>query len=157
MNADFLKELRDIHYSEPPGFWPPAWGYFVVSAIAILLIGLAVFVYLRYRKRWRLKRELLSELKKIEHRFLQCNDQARLQADADGLLRRLVFHVGKKDIGHSNNFDSLVPLLSKYFPDGTRTEEMVSLIVKQRYQKNPDIDGNLLISIMREQIKRCRI
>ena len=64
MNVDpgFAARLRDVHPPEAPPWWPPAPGWWIALALALLLAAIAVH---HLRPRWRrylLRRRLLAGL-----------------------------------------------------------------------------------------------
>lgn len=78
-----LTELRDIHLPEPVSWWPPAPGWWVVAALASLLVGLLYLGYRRHRRnRWR--RSALAALARLSEAMPET-----LPADLSVLLRRV--------------------------------------------------------------------
>ena len=77
--------LRDIHLPAPAAWWPPAPGWWLLSAIAVLvpLLGLLWFAQ---RRRTALRRAALGELAGLQ---ALAADPARYAAAASLLLRRV--------------------------------------------------------------------
>lgn len=63
---DPLAQLKDIHLPEPVGWWPLAWGWWLLIALTLLGLGALLWKgYLR-RRRQRYRREALTLL---EHAY----------------------------------------------------------------------------------------
>jgi hypothetical protein len=81
--------LRDIHAAPPPGFWPPAPGWWA----AVLVVGIALFlgarVLLRYYRNGRRRRAALDALSEIHRAFGKDGDKGRLAAHLSILLRQI--------------------------------------------------------------------
>ncbi len=80
--------LRDIHLPAEPAWWPPAPGWWLLVALAILVLVLA-FRGARRRlgeRRWR--HRIVAELDPIVARHARGRDDVRLAADLSNLLRR---------------------------------------------------------------------
>lgn len=80
--------LRDIHLPADPSWWPPAPGWWLLAALALLAAGFAVtraWHGLRER-RWR--RALLAEVDAIAARHAGTPDPLRLAGELSQLLRR---------------------------------------------------------------------
>lgn len=62
---NLLSQLRDIHGAAGPGWWPPAWGWWVLA----VLVAAVVVMALRYGyRRWLImcrRRRLMAALKTI--------------------------------------------------------------------------------------------
>ncbi len=78
--------LRDIHLPEPVGWWPPAPGWW--GLLALVLAGAAAWAWLAWRRRTRVRRAALAELRRIERDYAADGDVARLARDLSTLMRR---------------------------------------------------------------------
>lgn len=84
---DPLAALRDIHVPEGIETWPPAPGWWMLAALAlILLAGTAVWFYRRWRQN-RYRREALGELKRIFEAY--GNDPQAYLLEYATLLKRV--------------------------------------------------------------------
>ena len=89
MNSMLPLELRDIHDAPPPGFWPPAPGWWIIALLAILaLTALSRRLFQRYY-RWRRQRMALVILADIYQAFVQDKNASRFAAEVSILMRRL--------------------------------------------------------------------
>lgn len=51
-----LEQLKDIHPPAPIGFWPPAYGWWILLALGLAAIGYLIYIgYCRYKKRQQRK------------------------------------------------------------------------------------------------------
>lgn len=62
---DPLSQLRDIHLPDPAGFWPPAPGWWVLFALALIALAALVVWQLRRYLRQRWKKPALTELQRL--------------------------------------------------------------------------------------------
>ena len=85
MQQDPLIELKDIHWPDPLGFWPLAFGYYVVLLLIILLSILAIY-FIWGRRNRHVKKALWQEFLLIEQQYAQERDVAILQASISALL-----------------------------------------------------------------------
>lgn len=63
--ADPLAQLRDIHMPEAVSWWPPAIGWWIVIASAILAVGLLFYFTRKYILKNRYKKIALQKLTTI--------------------------------------------------------------------------------------------
>ncbi len=152
---ELMVQLKDIHLASPPLWWPPAFGYYLAVFAALIIIALGVLVY-RHLRRARMSKTLLRELIAIEEEFSATKDSAKLQASLSALFRRLAFSVDET-LSRAIDLDETLPTLSRISPDENRMHVIIDLLKVDRYRKHPAVDGALLISLAREQLKRCRI
>lgn len=72
MNADaspLLDQLRDIHAAASPGLWPPAPGWWVLAALALVLLVLIARFGLQRLADRRRRRRLLKALDALNAEF----------------------------------------------------------------------------------------
>ena len=62
MNPDPLAQLRDIHLPEAVGPWPPAPGWWLLTALVLLAVGWALWRLYRHRRSQRYRRQALARL-----------------------------------------------------------------------------------------------
>lgn len=152
---EILSQLRDIHEAKPPSWWPPAPGYYLLVLLFLLALLLGLFI-IRLRKRWRLKKAILRELKSIEDQFYAHQDISSLQGSLSALFRRLAL-LKMSGVDGRLDLDEMALILVRIMPNQERTLSIIELLKRDRFHKAPQIDGALLLSLSREQIKRCRI
>lgn len=155
MQQDPLSQLRDIHWPDPIGFWPLAFGYYVVLLLLIMLSCLVIY-FLWGKKNRQVKKALWQEFLHIEQQYAQERDVAMLQASISALLKRMVFFKHGDKFKKSSDLLAMSEALKNMMP-AKKTTELLELLAKDRFYKAPSIDGNLLLNLAREQIKRCRI
>lgn len=157
VNQEILKELRDIHWPEPPAIWPFAFGYYVVLALLILAALATIYFFLWGRTRQKLRKAIMGELNLMETAFVSDGDTARLQTAIGALLRRMVFLRNPDDLSRASDLDQMAPTLMKILPNAKKTTQLIEYLKRDRFKRSPSIDGVLLVNLVREQIKRCRI
>ncbi len=65
---DPLSQLRDIHLPATGGFWPPAPGWWLLTVLVLVALGLVVAALLRRRRRNRWRRLAIDALADLEQR-----------------------------------------------------------------------------------------
>ena len=86
--------LRDIHSVPAPGWWPPAWGWWLLMGLALLALIFAGYKGWLWLKRRRHQARLLLEVDQIVNQWHADRHDARAIAALSVLLRRLVVHAG---------------------------------------------------------------
>ena len=87
MQATQQLPLKDIHLPDAVSWWPPALGYWLLLALIILIVAGVYSIYL-IRRRNRVKKSALAELKIIRQHYLQQPDDKTLVNSLSVLLRR---------------------------------------------------------------------
>lgn len=77
-------QLRNLHLPEPPGFWPPAPGWWLVAGVLLLVLALCWFL-LKRQGRLRYRRAALRQLSELEQQNLA---DGELLGTLSSLLRR---------------------------------------------------------------------
>lgn len=61
-----LDQLRDIHTPPAPAFWPPAPGWWFLTALGLTALMAALWLGWRYRRRNRYRRQALQALQALQ-------------------------------------------------------------------------------------------
>ena len=88
--ADPLAALRAIHGPQPPDWWPPAPGWWLLAGVLLVLVMVAIG---RLRRRWRTSapwRAAARELDDLWRRYRDDGDQSAYLRELSVLLRRVV-------------------------------------------------------------------
>ncbi|PJK15205.1 hypothetical protein CO613_02265 [Lysobacteraceae bacterium NML07-0707] len=137
-------ELRDIHQSVAPGFWPPAVGWWWLAAAIGLLMGL---LWWRARRRRRYRQALLQL---FDETLARAADNPAKVAAISGLLRRAARR-------HGNAADTLegeawLALLNQDLADAPFTGELAALLQQGGFR--PEVDAQQLQAL--QQVAKRR-
>ena len=129
--ADPLSQLRDLHLPEPPGWWPPAPGWYLLLFALLILIAGGAWLWHRGRAQRQLRRAVRAELSGLERQIGQ-GDDAEYLAHSSALLRRLAVQLhGQRCAGlHGAAWRDY---LCAAAPAGIDAE-LLQLLSEQRYQ-----------------------
>jgi hypothetical protein len=84
-----LQKLADIFVPRPVSWMPQTWGWGVLAAVALALLGWAIAHSLRRYAANRYRREGLSELDRMEARLADEDERAKALAALPELLKRV--------------------------------------------------------------------
>jgi hypothetical protein len=121
-----------------------------------MIMGGLLWYLIRLKRLRRIRQSILDELRDIEAQFLAHKEVSHLQASLSALFRRLAF-LKMNELARDVDLPDLLPVLFKILPHREKTLAIVELLSKDRYQKDPKVDGSLLMRLSYEQVKRCRI
>jgi hypothetical protein len=94
---DPLQQLRDLHLPAPPGYWPPAPGWWVLATLAAALAAIVVVRIYRAHRRRRPFRIAERGLDTLLVATRQHELGARAFADAvNALLKRALIHGARR-------------------------------------------------------------
>lgn len=82
-------QLRDIHLPAPPGFWPPAPGWWLLAALVLVCVLAAMWKLRQLQRRRRRHRAVLADLQRVRADWLRHGDAQRYAADVSAFLRRV--------------------------------------------------------------------
>lgn len=89
---DPLQELRDVHLPDPISWWPPAFGWWMILVVLVMVVGL-VFWARAYRQRTRPRRVALAQLKEVKQQYIAYADDRQAITQLSNLLRQYALAV----------------------------------------------------------------
>ncbi len=84
-----LNRLRDIHLPDPVSWWPLAPGWYVLAALMAILLIVAAYQFLQWRRWQKPKRAALKLLEEYQLQANNPNNNALISARISELLRRV--------------------------------------------------------------------
>jgi len=149
MNADALKQLKDIHMPAPEAWWHLPWGVWMLIGLCCLVLLLFVLLRKPVKQRYQArkskqarKRAIEHEIKSIEANYRQSGDALRMVAAISVLLRRVSITIF--DDAHVEGLiqQEWLQFLDKQWkqtPEVSFTSEaMANLLATAAYQKSAD-------------------
>lgn len=148
MQSEALKNLRDLHLPQQIGAWPLAYGWYIVLAIALFALGIAVLVLYRYFKKNKARKLALKELAQIERDYQNNKDGAAAAYQLTVLLKRVSFAYYPRVKVASLYGEEW----QKFLGNTTWSKQLVQL----SYQKNnSDSDLGKVFVPIKQWIKAC--
>jgi hypothetical protein len=88
-NPQSLEQLKDIHLPNPIGWWPIAWGWYLLGLLIITLLATLSYCIWKYYKRTGAKREALTLLKQYFQTYKAERNCQSSSAQVSELMRRV--------------------------------------------------------------------
>ncbi|MBF0212494.1 MAG: DUF4381 domain-containing protein [Magnetococcales bacterium] len=145
--------LRDIHLPEPISWWPPAWGWWVVALLPLLLI-LSWRLYRWHQDRWRLRRAALAEWKRITQNHARNPDPRLLATELSALLRRVCLSYHPREAVAGLNGADWLRFLDQNMPTRPFSEGAGEALIHAPFEPDPRFDPEALSALCREWIRR---
>lgn len=141
-----LSQLRDIHLPAPVSWWPPAPGWWLLAAIALLAaLGLYIRHRLRRRNRWR--RLALSELARLR-RIHAAQPSAAPLGELSVLLRRVAVSRFPREEVAALSGDDWLAFLDRGLDGGTPFQsDSGRLLAVSPYVPDAAIDTPALLAL----------
>jgi hypothetical protein len=150
-----LAGLRDIHLPEPVSWWPPAPGWWL---LLLLLLGAAICLWWlrrRYAGRFLVKRLVsagLNELKQIERRYRDEQDNGELVRRLSALLRRIAVSRYPRHETAALTGEPWLRLLDRQIGRPDFSGGIGRILTSAPYQAEPQLDADALLALCREWI-----
>ncbi|MBF0219623.1 MAG: DUF4381 domain-containing protein [Gammaproteobacteria bacterium] len=145
--------LRDIHLPEAVAWWPIAPGWWMLLA-GLILLGLLLLLWRRYRRRRQVRRAAWRSLKEIERNFREQGDKQQLLANLSILLRRLALSHASRTESAAVVGDQWLSLLDKVHQEMPYSRGIGYLLAQGPYQRQCDYDARQLLNLVRKTVKR---
>ncbi len=89
---DPLQELRDVHLPDPISWWPPAFGWWMIIGL-LLIVGSLILWARAYRQRTQPRRVALAQLEQVKQHYAAHADNQWAITQVSNLLRRYALAV----------------------------------------------------------------
>ena len=128
--------LRDIHLPLPVGFWPLAPGWWIVSAVVLMILAFALFLFYKHRRPTALK-EALAKLE-VYLGDAELSPRARNQG-ISLLLRQLAISTEGRDEIAGLSGSAWIAWLEKKLADQGLSDGMKRFIEQGAYSRQNEI------------------
>lgn len=147
-----LDALRDIHLPDPVSWWPPAVGYWLLLALAVVAF---VLWYRRYR-RFAIRRAAAQELKRLESQFDTHNDAHALARAVNVMLRRTLLSLEPRDqVASLTGQHWMQSVHACVAASGfTFSDRVQQLLTEDVYKSSTEVDASALVSECRQWIQQ---
>jgi len=149
--------IRDLHLPDMIGWWPPAPGWWLLIALALL--GLCYELY-RLWRRWRRnapRRLALKELKRVRGDYDRGIDKVTLAKQLSELLRRAMLAYAPRDEVAGLTGSSWLLWLDRGLDEtpfsGGPGRILVSLPYQQSDQDDSEFDIDALTEVVRKRLR----
>ena len=146
-----LENLRDIHSPPPISFWPPAPGWWILATLVFLSVVSAWFFY-RWQKKRVLRKTALIELNQLQQSLSKGQDLSTFSAQISMLLRRLALTQFNRNEVAGLTGRAWLEFLDRTGQTKNFTQGVGKIIITAPYQATTDIDGQELITIVKDWI-----
>lgn len=148
--------LRDIHLPGPVPWWPPAPGWWILTAVLVVIFVVTVWRFFRHRSRYR--RAAARELRQLAAAYKDGGDAAAMVKGLSTLLRRAAITAGHRyDIAPVSGAQWL-QWLDDGFDDKPFTQGPGAILADGPYRAPgtlPDADTlDELVRLCRRRLKR---
>lgn len=141
-----LQALRDLHLGKPIGWWPLAYGwYIVIFAVCLILIALGFWLH-NYLKHKRPKTAALKQLNLIKQQYHQHTDPNKTAFELTKLLKCFSFAYLPRQ--------QIASLHGQAWQDYLGNEAWCLMLCHLSYAKHQDEDLTTLFNDIERWIKR---
>ncbi len=148
-----LAQLADIHLAAEPGLWPPAPGWWVLGALAMLGLFLLLRVAMKKRAVLRRRAAWLQELESIRQRFEPARDPHEFLAALNRLFRAVALRAFPDTACAKLEGDDWVAFLAGLMPEGEATDGL-AVLARGPYAPDPDFDPDDLQRLAMAWVRR---
>ena len=147
-----LVNLRDIHLPVEPGWWPPAYGWWIVAAILALVAAWAILWGTRRRRQLAPYRQVRREARYLTKQRLELMLDARTYADSvNALYKRVLVHVERRGDAAGLYGQPWLLFLADRFQHSGFLQRAGTCLGSERYEPRP-LDDSQLPDLVRETL-----
>ena len=143
--------LRDIHVPPVP-WWPPAIGWWLLAALALIAIVAGMLLVARQRRRLHPRRAVRRELDALSERFTHDRDVHALAAELSKLLRRIALMIEPGAAARGS--DGWRAFLELRAP-GAFDDAQLATLLEAPYRRDAVCDAEALLASTRAWCERA--
>lgn len=158
-SEELLAQLADIHLPEPVSYWPPAIGWWILAAIALVLLALVIRELARVRRQQKICQYAVAELQRcydgFSHADPACIDQSRLDYvnQFNNVVRRVALvHFPQANVA-SLDGASWVDFIRQKGESSLMSDEIAAALQYGRFQTKCDVDVDAMQSFGQQWIE----
>ncbi len=146
-------DLRDIHAAMTPDFWPPAPGWWLLTALVAMLLAAAGWQLLKLWRRRQLQARILAELSALDS-----HSPAEIAVGISTLLRRVALMGYARSEVAPLSGDAWLRFLDSTGGDGAFSNGVGNVLATAPYAAHDvtNVNANALLALAREWIKQQR-
>ena len=145
-SEELLAQLADIHLPEPVSYWPPAIGWWILAAIALVLLVILIRKLVAIRRQQKICQYALAELDRCYDAYSQAEpatlEQSRLDYvnQFNTVVRRVALvHYPQANVA-SLDGAAWVDFIRQKGESSLMTKEIAAALQYGRFQKKCDVD-----------------
>ena len=145
-SEELLAQLADIHLPEPVSYWPPAFGWWILAAIALVLLAILIRKLAAIRREQKICQYALAELGRCYDAFSHAEpatlEQSRLDYvnQFNTVVRRVALvHYPQANVA-SLDGAAWVDFIRQKGESSLMTDEIAAALQYGRFQKKCDVD-----------------
>jgi len=142
-NAQLLSQLRDIHGSASPAWWPPAPGWWLLAALAALGLFFLARAGLRRLAARRRRRAWLRALEAVDRQWDPRSQPQEYLAGLNRLFRAVALKAFPDTACGRLQGDDWVAFIRALLPEGTAAPCLAAL-ARGPYEPLPEFDAPAL-------------
>ena len=148
-NAD---TLRDIHLPDAVSWWPPAIGWWILVVLFFLAIYFIPKLYRHFTFK-PLNKVANIAFQQVINDFQKHNNAAQLIQETSKLLRQICMSYTGRESSAQLTGDNWIASLNALTSEDYFSSDVSQLIISAPYQKNIDIDPQILITATQHWIE----
>ena len=158
-SAELLAQLADIHLPEPVSYWPPAIGWWILAAIALVLLVLLFRKFASRARQQKIYQYALAELESCYDSYSHANpeiiDQSKLDYvnQFNTVIRRVALVHYPQANAASLDGASWVDFIRQKGESSLMTDDIAAALQYGRFQSKCDVDVDAMQSFGRQWIE----
>ena len=150
---NLLSQLRDIHAAADPGWWPPAPGWWLLVALGVAMLVVAVRYGYRQWRIMRRRRKLLKALDDIATDLHFAEYPHEYLARLNRLFRLVALRAFPGTACARLQGIEWVSFIQSLMPQGIRTDDLAAL-ASGPYEPEPEFDAQGLQDLARAWVRK---